>query len=281
LYLQAGPEFFTFTVCEVKFAGSMNRVAPCLFLLLFQNLVAAQVPVTDTLHSSANQNVKIPETVFVSGGTFKMGMGSLVESERPAHAVNVNSFHIGKYEVTQQEYASVMGPGGMENFFPGCDSCPVERVSWFHIQEYLKRLNELTGLNYRLPSEAEWEYAARGGVRSKGFKYSGSNAPQPVGWTVGLSGGRTHPVGLKRPNELGIYDMTGNVYEWCSDYFDPQYYQVSTTENPQGPATGDFRVMRGGSWYYDSAGLKVTDRGKGNPDCRYGFVGFRICRSAD
>jgi formylglycine-generating enzyme required for sulfatase activity len=210
-----------------------------------------------------------------------MGAGSLVETERPAHKVTLDGFYIGKYEVTQDEYASVMGYGGMENYFAGCDSCPVERVSWFHAQEYLEKLNELTGMHFRLPTEAEWEYSARGGPQSKGYRYSGSNKPEVAGWIVGLSDSRTHPVGQKKPNELGLFDMTGNVFEWCSDYFDPHYYSVSPPANPQGPETGFYRVMRGGSWYFDSAGLKVTDRSKGEPGCRYGFVGFRICRTAE
>lgn len=177
----------------------------------------------ENLNDTSGNTIVVPETVLVTGGSYKMGQGSLVESERPAHTVNLASFYIGKYEVTQREYASVMGAGGMENFFPGCDSCPVERVSWFHVQDYLKRLNELTGMHFRLPTEAEWEYAARGGAHSKGYKYSGSNAPQSVGWTVGFSNSKTHPVGQKKPNELGIYDMTGNVFEWCSDYYSPDY----------------------------------------------------------
>lgn len=258
----------------------MKRLLSCFLLLLLQSLLPVQGPAQDTLHPATKQKLLIPETVFVTGGSFKMGLGSLVESERPAHQVRLDGFYIGKFEVTQAEFASVMGQGGLENFFPGCDSCPVERVSWYHVVEYLDRLNEITGMKYRLPTEAEWEYAARGGIRSKGYKYSGSNTSETAGWIVGLSDNKTHPVGLKRPNELGIYDMTGNVFEWCSDYYDPQYYSVSPSENPPGPATGTFRAMRGGSWYYDSSGLRVTDRGKGNPDCRYGFVGFRVCRSA-
>lgn len=259
----------------------MARVRAFSLLFILSGLFPARGTAQDTLQAASEQKFLVPQTIFVAGGSFKMGQGSLVESERPAHTISLAAFYIGKFEVTQREYASVMGAGGMENYFPGCDSCPVERVSWFHVQDYLKRLNELTGLNYRLPTEAEWEYAARGGSLSKGYKYSGSNAPQSVGWIVGFSNNRTHPVGLKKPNELGIFDMTGNVYEWCSDYHDPNYYQISPANNPPGPAAGIYRVMRGGSWYHDSGGLRVTDRGRGNPDCRYGFVGFRICRSAN
>jgi sulfatase modifying factor 1 len=230
---------------------------------------------------SISTHLKVPELIFVAGGRYRMGLGSLVEDARPVHWVSLDNFYIGKFEVTQEEYASVMGAGGAENYFSGCDSCPVERVSWFNAGEYLQRLSQLTGSKFRLPTEAEWEFAARGGTASKGYKYSGSNNAQAVGWIVGASETKTHGVGQKKPNELGIYDMTGNVFEWCSDYYDPLYYSVSPPENPGGPETGTYRVMRGGSWFHDSSGLKNTDRGKGNPGCRYGFVGFRVCRSAN
>ena len=222
--------------------------------------------------------ISLPEMIFVKGGNFKMGAIASGADEIPVHQVTLNDFYIGKYEVTQKEWREVMGNDPQVNYFPSCDSCPVERVNWPSIQEYLTRLNALTGLSFRLPTEAEWEYAARGGSQSKGCRYSGSSDSYKVAWRNGNSDGRTHPVGLKKPNELGIYDMTGNVWEWCNDWYAPDYYAVSPRENPTGPVDGIFRVMRGGSWFFDSAGLKVTDRKQGNPTFRYGFVGFRLCR---
>jgi formylglycine-generating enzyme required for sulfatase activity len=165
-------------------------------------------------------------------------------------------------------------------YFEGCDSCPVERVSWHNVQEFLSRLNRLTGMSYRLPTEAEWEYAARGGQSSTGFKYSGSNNADTVGWHVGNAGGTSHPVGGKKPNELGIFDMTGNVDEWCGDWYSAGWYAASPEVNPAGPGEGMFRVIRGGCWFYDSTGLRVSDRESANPFFRYGYIGFRLCLPA-
>jgi formylglycine-generating enzyme required for sulfatase activity len=219
-----------------------------------------------------------PEMIYVPGGTFKMGSTAGAGDEKPVHQVSLGSFYIGKYEVTQKEWREVMGNDINVNYFPGCDSCPVERVSWISIMEFLRRLNEMTGLNYRLPTEAEWEFAARGGPGSKGYKYSGSSDIDAVAWRDGNSDMHTHPVGLKKPNELGIFDMSGNVWEWCSDWYSPDYYSASPVNSPTGPEEGKYRVMRGGSWYHDLSGLKVSDRDSGEPEWRYGYVGFRLCR---
>ena len=147
-------------------------------------------------------------------------------------------------------------------------------------REFITKLNLLTKLNYRLPTEAEWEYVAKGGSLSKGYKYSGGNNDNAVAWKVGNSDAMTHPVGLKIPNELGVCDMTGNVFEWCADWYSATFYRESPEENPAGPPEGVFRVIRGGSWFYDYTGLRVTDRESANPSYRYGYVGFRLCRSA-
>lgn len=235
-------------------------------LFLFIHLAMAQAPNIDM--------------VFVQGGKFKMGSNLGSEDERPVHEVVVDDFFIGKYEITQKQWRLIMDRDTNKCYFKGCDSCPVERVGWYNVQEFIKKLNEKTGQAYRLPTEAEWEYAARGGTLSKGYKYSGSNADVSVAWKVGTSNMRTHIIGRKKPNELGIYDMSGNVFEWCSDWYSPTWYQVSTKEDPVGPDGGTFRVIRGGSWFYDYAGLRVTDRESANPYFRYGYVGFRLCRSA-
>lgn len=227
-------------------------------------------------------SAQVPEVdmVFVKGGTFRMGCTQWARDEQPVHEVLLDDYYIGRFEVTQAQWYMVMSGDTNKCYFQGCDDCPVERVSWYNVQDFIRRLNELTNLNYRLPTEAEWEYAARGGVRSKKFKYSGSNNDIAVAWKVGRSDLRTHPVGQKAPNELGIYDMTGNVFEWCSDWYATGWYGVSGKENPTGPAVGTSKVMRGGCWFYDSAGLRNTDRECANPDYRYGYIGFRLCRTA-
>ncbi len=245
--------------------------------LLFLMTGAAGNQVPDTAISSAI-TVEHPVLVQVDGGTFTMGSNRGVADEKPPHTVTLSDFMIGKYEVTQQEWRSVMGDDHAF-FHHDCDSCPADNVSYIRIMEYFTKLNLATGGNYRLPSEAEWEYAARGGNLSRGYRYSGSNHADSVAWKPGNAGNSSHPVGLKKPNELGIHDMSGNVWEWCADFYQPDYYRYSIRENPRGPLTGTHYVIRGGSWYFDSTGLQVTDRDKSTPEVRYGYVGFRICRS--
>ena len=221
-----------------------------------------------------------PDMVFVRGGKFKMGSIMGGADEQPVHEVVLHDFYIGKYEITQQQWRQIMDQDTNKCYIEGCDSCPVERVSWYNVYEFIGKLNEKTKMNYRLPTEAEWEFACKGGLLSKGFKYSGSNAAVSVAWNVVNSNRRSHPVGRKKPNELGIYDMTGNVFEWCADWYAATWYQVSPKYNPTGPTEGVFRVIRGGSWFYDSSGLLVTDRESVDPSFRYGYIGFRLCRSA-
>ncbi len=221
-----------------------------------------------------------PEMVFVKGGKFNMGSNLGGEDERPVHQVSVSDFFIGKYEITQYQWRSVMDKDTNKCYFEGCDSCPVERVSWYNVEAFINKLNELTKMQYRLPTEAEWEYAARGGLLSKGYKFSGGNIDWKVAWNVGNSKGTTHPAGRKEANELGIHDMSGNVFEWCSDFYSPTWYKESGTENPAGPSGGFFHIIRGGSWFYDNAGLRIADRESANPSFRYGYVGFRVCRSS-
>lgn len=232
-----------------------------------------------TITSSVFSQV-VPEMVFVQGGKFKMGSNIGSEDERPVHEVTLDDFYIGKYEVTQAQWRMIMDQDTNKRYHHDCDNCPVERVNWYNVREFIEKLNQKTQMNYRLPTEAEWEYAARGGSSSRGFKFSGSNIPETVAWKDGNAGNMTHLVGTKRPNELGIFDMTGNVFEWCADWYYVGYYQSSPAKNPQGPKGGGQRVMRGGSWFFDKSGLRATDRESGNPEFRYGYVGFRLCRSA-
>jgi formylglycine-generating enzyme required for sulfatase activity/serine/threonine protein kinase len=217
-----------------------------------------------------------PEMVWVEGGRFMMGSNSGDSDERPVHEVELSSFYIGKYEVTQAQWKAVMGTN--PSHFSGCDQCPVENVSWNDIQEFIRKLNQLTGKSYRLPTEAEWEHAARGGNKSRGSTYSGGNDVGSVGWYDGNSGSRTYPVGQKTPNELGVYDMTGNVWEWCADWHGS--YTSSRQRNPVGPFSGEGRVLRGGGWYYNPKFCRVSNRSEVTPDSRLSSGGFRLTLSS-
>ena len=164
--------------------------------------------------------------------------------------------------------------------FKGCADCPIESISWNDIQEFLEKINSLfQGLNYRLLTEAEWEYAARGGKLSQGYVYAGSNHVDEVGWYRKNSSSTTQPVGQKKANELGLYDMSGNVWEWCSDWYSNEYYKNSPEMNPQGPKSGIRRVVRGGSWYSYPASLRVSNRDDDHPDRGNGIIGFRLART--
>ena len=216
------------------------------------------------------------EMVYVQGGAFTMGGtpeqgGDCWDDEKPAHPVTLSDFHIGKYEVTQAQWRAVMGNNPSR--FKG-DNLPVENVSWNDAQEFIRKLNTQTGKNYRLPTEAEWEYACRGGARSAHYKYSGSDTIGDVAWYDKNSGGKTHPVGTKSPNELGIYDMSGNVWEWCSDWWGNYNGKIQT--NPQGPSSGSKCVVRGGNWSGNASYCRVAYRGYDSPDSRDKFLGFRV-----
>ena len=213
--------------------------------------------------------------VFVKGGTFQMGDEDDDEEddEKPIHSVTLSDFYIGKYVVTQKEWKEIMGSN--PSYFKG-DDLPVEQVNWDDIQVFLARLNSNTDKNYRLPTEAEWEYAARGGSQTVNYKYSGSNNFNVVAWFEENSGEKTHPVGRKQPNELGIYDMTGNVWEWCNDWYDENYYSESPSKNPQGPESGSYRVRRGGSWDDSASYCRAVYRNNFTPDGRRKLMGFRL-----
>ena len=191
---------------------------------------------------SAELNKLINNMVYVSGGTFIMG-GDESSDQTPTHSVTLSSYYICKYEVTQALWRAVMGSNPSK--FKG-DNLPVEQVSWNDCQTFINRLNSYTGRNFRLPTEAEWEFAARGGNYSRHYKYSGSNYISDVAWYCDNSGNRTHPVGTKQANELGLYDMSGNVWEWCSDWYGS--YSSYSQSNPTGATSGFGRVERGGNW---------------------------------
>ncbi len=230
----------------------------------------------------ANNAVHI-EMIEVEGGSFIRGCADTIglgngcdKDERTPHKVTLSSYSIGKYQVTQAQWQAVMGDNPAQ--FKG-ENLPVESVTWFEVQEFIQKLNAQTGRNYRLPTEAEWEFAARGGVKSQGFEYSGSNVNNEVGWVLENSDKRTHPVGEKPANELGIYDMTGNVREWTNDWYAEDYYAHSPEHNPQGAATGTARVLKGGSFSSKLKGSRSANRNSNAPDRRTVHNGFRLAES--
>lgn len=217
------------------------------------------------------------QMVKIQGGTFQMGATSeqgsdAYDLEKPVHSVTLSDYYIGQTEVTQELWQAVMGSN--PSYFTGDNQRPVESVSWDDCQEFIEKLNRLTGKNFRLPTEAEWEYAARGGSKSRGYKYSGNNNPDAVAWYDANSGNKTHPVSQKQSNELGLYDMSGNVWEWCSDWYGEYINEVQT--NPTGPITGTDYVQRGGSWENGSIGVRVSRRSPGTPALRGCYYGLRL-----
>ena len=235
---------------------------------------------------------------LVEGGTFQMGATKEQESdaasdEKPVHSVTLSDYYLGETEVTQALWEAVMGTTVSQQRDKADKSWslrgeggdyPMYYVSWNECQEFITKLNRLTGKNFRLPTEAEWEYAARGGTKSKGYKYAGSSTLRDVAWfgqwigktyDNGNSGEKTHAVKTKSPNELGLYDMSGNVWEWCQDWYGS--YNSSSQTNPQGPSSGSFRVLRGGCWSNNAWGCRVSDRFLDYPGKRNGGNGFRLC----
>jgi formylglycine-generating enzyme required for sulfatase activity len=207
--------------------------------------------------------------VAIPGGTFSMGSNDGESDERPVHSVSLSAYYMGETEVTQALWQAVMGTN--PSYHKNCDQCPVEQVSWNEAQEFINKLNQKTGKRYRLPTEAEWEYGARGGEH---YTYAGSNSIDGVAWYYDKSGSQTHPVKQKRANGYGLYDMSGNVYEWCTDWYASDYYSKSPDKNPEGPSAGNNRVLRGGSWDFSSEFCRVANRYYDNAsriDIEYGL----------
>ena len=215
------------------------------------------------------------EFVFVPGGCFRMGSDTGNSDEKPVHEVCVSGFFIGTYEVTQVQWQKVMGSNPSR--FNRCgEDCPVEQVSSSDALDFISRLNTKTGKNYRLPTEAEWEYACRSG--GKDAVFCGGGEIDSVAWYGKNSGGKTNPVGRKLPNGLGIYDMSGNVWEWVQDWKGD--YSGSNRQDPKGPLSGSTRMRRGGSWQYGAGQARSTWRSSGYPDDRALDIGFRLVHPA-
>ena len=211
--------------------------------------------------------------IGVEGGTFQMGQSADGHNATPVHSVTLSSYSIGETEVTQALWKAVMGsnPSNWQG-----DNLPVEKVSWNDCQTFIRNLNQLTGETFRLPTEAEWEFAAKGGRQSRGFTYSGNTNLDNVAWYSNNSGYETHPVATKSPNELGIYDMSGNVWEWCQDWYGS--YSSSAQTNPTGPASGSNRVNRGGGWYSNAANCRTANRDVDTPSSTGRDLGLRLAR---
>jgi formylglycine-generating enzyme len=219
------------------------------------------------------------QMVLVKGGCYQMGdtFGDGQANEKPEHQVCVDDFSIGKYVVTQAQWQAVMGNN--PSSFKDCGGdCPVEQVSWQEVQEFIAKLNRLSGRHYRLPTEAEWEYAARSGGKHE--RWAGTSEKNQLGeyaWYIENSDEKTHVVGQKQPNGLGLYDMSGNVGQWLQDRYDSAYYEKSPKGNPEGPPVGSARVVRGGSWGGAASKARVAYRNYPyDPSSRYSLIGFRL-----
>ena len=276
IFLQETPQ-----AIEVQAAPSQSVENEETIVVEVQPMPAPPLVVRDEVFTIGGVSFKMVE---VEGGTFMMGAtseqgGDADSDEKPAHRVTLSSFLIGETEVTQALWKAVMGSN--PSYFTGDLQRPVEQVSWDDCQKFIRELNRLTGKQFRLPTEAEWEYAARGGNKSRGYKYAGGNDIESVAWYDGNSGNwvfnrKTHPVAKKVPNELGLYDMSGNVWEWCQDWYEKDYYSSSPSSNPTGPSSGSNRVHRGGSWCDDARDCRVSCRGSWRGDNRNYDLGLRL-----
>ena len=224
------------------------------------------------------------DMVYIKGGIF--GMGSEKKSfwqEYPIHQVRLDNFYIGIYPVTQAVWKAVMGTENNPSYFQG-DRRPVKSITWHQAQEFMQMLNQRSDKSYRLPTEAEWEYVARGGPLSEGFIYAGSNKLWEVGSYAENSYKETKAVGQKRPNELGLYDMSGNVWKWCQDWFLEEYYEECAkhgiVKNPQDPDESDTRVIRGGSWINNSENCRTIFQHDHFPAVQDNYLGFRLLFSS-
>jgi Uncharacterized conserved protein len=270
----------------------IHKTAPIFFGLA---CLAGSIAAQDAGAVAVTGAAPFMELVSVPGGAYSMGSDSGSNSEKPSHQVQVGDFLIGKYEVTQAQWKDVMGSSAVADRGKG-ERYPVYNVSWQEATDFCNKLSEREDLTpcysgsgagrvcdfsangYRLPTEAEWEYAAKGGAEGGKHLYSGSDVKDEVGWDSANAGSASHEVGQKAANELGLFDMSGNVWEWCWDWYQADYYASSPAQNPQGPETGIYRVLRGGSYGINAFGLRCTNRyyGAHRSDSS---SGFRVARS--
>ena len=271
----------------------MTRILSALFLLLFLQPAMAQRKYNKTTTDPLQMYM-----VMVPGGSFDLGSNDEADDRKPAHTVRLKDYYIGTYEVTQRQWKKVMGTNPSKFV---CEDCAVQNVNYADVQSFIEKLNATTGKHYRLPTEAEWEYAARGGNREElvisnpntrkgmdgdskripdrmtsGKRYAGQKQPGEVAWFKRNSEDHVHRIGIKKPNELGIYDMSGNVEEWCSDFYGTTYGSKNTADNPQGPSGGTAHVVRGGSYESDPDELVVTRRAGYVPATKSLSLGFRL-----
>ena len=234
-------------------------------------------PVPGTSSHSIIELATGMEFLPMPAGCFLMGDATGDSDEKPVHNVCLDAFYIGKYEVTQKQWLHLTGK--RPSFFSSCgDNCPVESVSWNDAQEFVLKLNNLNGGTYRLATEAEWEYACRSGGKTE--RFCGGDDVNATAWHDKNSNSQPHLAGEKLPNKLGIFDMSGNVWEWVSDLYDKDYYSKSSVRNPEGALLGSTRVIRGGSWYNDSRNVRASLRSSDEPDHRSINLGFRLVYSA-
>lgn len=281
---------------EVESLDGLTRLANTIISGLMEGAMTSSTNQNNTGRTAIQSGRNFVETaaglnmtmVWVEGGDFLMGATSEQGSdagsdEQVIRRVRLNSYYIGECEVTQEQWTKVMGTsiqqqaskaGGSASYGVGPDY-PMYYVSWEEAQAFCQELSRMTGRTYCLPTEAQWEYAARGGKKADGSKYSGSWSLDAVAWYTSNSGGSTHPVKNKRANSLGLYDMSGNVWEWCSDWYSGSY-NVNDTNNPVGPSSGSYRVRRGGGWNYNAQTCRVSCRGYSSPGYRYDRLGFRV-----
>ena len=264
----------TKTKSPKKTSGSKDRKSPDNTMNSSKLTNSAQVIETITVNGVSFNMVRVEGGTFTMGATSEQG-GDAYNDEKPTHQVTLSSYSIGETEVTQDLWKAVMASN--PSWHKG-NNLPVEQVSWNDCQTFIQKLNELTGRRFRLPTEAEWEYAARGGSKSRGYKYSGSNNIGDVAWYVKNSSGKTHSVKTKRANELGLYDMSGNVGEWCQDWYSE--YSSDSQTNPTGPSSGFYRRMcrmeRGGDYSISADFCRVSGRLSDWPDDREYCRGLRL-----
>jgi len=272
---------FTLAICPCAWAGDKTANTVSRPALSLEYLQVTDYP-DDVLYQQVNafqkkarEHVTGMEFVWVPGGCFNMGSNHGDSDEKPVHNVCLDGFWMGKYEVTQGQWQKIMG-NNPSSFKKGNDF-PVESVSWKDANAFIKRLNSRTGNTFSLPSEAQWEYSARSGGKNQ--KYSGGDDVNRFAWYTSNSGGSTHKVGTKTSNDLGIYDMSGNVWEWCQDIYAKDAYKKHSSKNPIYAQSGSDRVRRGGSWFNSPANVRCASRYRNTPDNRYSFLGFRLLRT--